>query len=95
MNTFIVRCVKDKPALFAKVLQKSMKGAGTDDDSLLRVIISRCEVDMVQIKIAFEREYKKSLGKWISVSKVEGQIYSVSVSVNIDKYTMHTCNCFL
>lgn len=63
-----VRCIKDKPAVFAKVLHKSMKGLGTDDESLLRVIISRCEVDMVQIKDAFQREYKQTLGQFIAVS---------------------------
>ena len=63
-----MRCIKDKPTVFAKVLQKSMKGLGTDDESLLRVIVSRCEVDMVQIKEAFQRDYKQSLGQWIVVS---------------------------
>jgi len=64
---FVVRCIKDKPTVFAKVLHKSMKGLGTDDESLLRVIISRCEVDMVQIKEAFQRDYKQSLAQFITV----------------------------
>lgn len=54
--------------MFAKVLHKSMKGLGTDDESLLRVIVSRCEVDMVQIKDAFQRDFKQSLGEFIVVS---------------------------
>lgn len=45
-----------------------MKGLGTDDESLLRVVISRCEVDMVQIKEAFQRDYKQTLGQFIAVS---------------------------
>lgn len=65
---FLVRCIKDKPTMFAKVLYKSMKGLGTDDESLLRVVVSRCEVDMVQIKEAFERDYKQTLGQFIRVS---------------------------
>ncbi|KAF6021017.1 hypothetical protein EB796_020664 [Bugula neritina] len=64
----IVRSVKDRPSLFAKVLYKSMKGAGTKDERLLRVIVSRCEIDMVQIKQAFQRDYKQSLADFISVS---------------------------
>ena len=63
-----MRCIKDKPSVFAKVLHKSMKGLGTDDESLLRVVISRCEVDMVQIKEAFERDYKQTLGQFIAVN---------------------------
>lgn len=34
-----------------------MKGLGTDDDRLCRVIVSRCEVDMVQIKEEFQKQY--------------------------------------
>jgi len=45
-----------------------MKGAGTKDERLLRVIVSRCEIDMVQIKQAFQRDYKQSLADFISVS---------------------------
>ena len=45
-----------------------MKGAGTDDDSLMRVVVSRAEIDMVQIKEAFQQEYGKTLASFISVS---------------------------
>ncbi|VDM04673.1 unnamed protein product [Schistocephalus solidus] len=61
----IVRCIQNKPAYFAKTLNRSMKGLGTDDKSLSRVIITRCEIDMVQIKTAFAAEYGKSLAEWI------------------------------
>ena len=45
-----------------------MKGLGTDDDTLCRVVVSRCEVDMVQIKEEFQRLYKQTLGMFIAVS---------------------------
>ena len=45
-----------------------MKGLGTDDDTLVRVVASRCEVDMVQIKEEFQKEYGKTLGSFIAVS---------------------------
>jgi len=63
-----VRFIKDPPGYFAKALYKSMKGLGTDDDALQRTVVSRCEVDMVQIKHAFQREYGKTLASFISVS---------------------------
>ena len=44
-----------------------MKGLGTDDDTLCRVVVSRCEVDMVQIKEEFQRQYKQTLGMFIAV----------------------------
>jgi len=62
----VVRCIKDKPSVFAKVLHKSMKGLGTDDNSLIRVVVSRADIDMVQIKQAFLRDYGKTLASFIS-----------------------------
>ncbi|VDO04130.1 unnamed protein product [Rodentolepis nana] len=61
----VVRSVQNKPAFFAKTLHRSMKGLGTDDESLIRVVVSRCEIDMVQIKEAFKAEYKQTLGEFI------------------------------
>ena len=68
-NLLSVRSIQNKPAFFAKTLYRSMKGLGTDNKSLMRVIVTRCEIDMVQIKEAFEAEYSKTLGKFIKVSQ--------------------------
>lgn len=61
----LVQCIRNKQAYFANVLYKSMKGLGTDDLSLQRVLISRCEIDMVQIKEHFEAAYKQTLAAFI------------------------------
>ena len=39
-----VNYVKNSPAFFAERLHNSMKGAGTDDSALVRLIVSRSEV---------------------------------------------------
>jgi len=57
----IVRAVQNKHAYFAQRLYNAMKGAGTKDDTLIRVIVSRCEVDMVQIKQEVQRQFGKTL----------------------------------
>lgn len=61
----LVMCVKDRPKYFAERVYKAMKGAGTDDDGLIRIIVSRSEIDMIEIKEAFFNLYNKSLAKMI------------------------------
>ncbi|VDI02418.1 annexin A7/11 [Mytilus galloprovincialis] len=61
----IVRVVKNRPAYFAQKLYHSMKGLGTDDRTLIRIVVTRAEVDMVQIKQEFQRLYGKSLDTFI------------------------------
>eukprot|EP00731_Ephydatia_muelleri_P012387 Em0006g1281a len=58
----IVKSVKNKTSFFAEKLYKSMKGAGTDDKTLVRVVVTRSEVDMVNIRKAFKQLYGKTLG---------------------------------
>lgn len=57
----IVECVQMAPHFFAKRLHKAMEGVGTDDASLVRIIISRAEIDLQNIKDEFEQMYNKSL----------------------------------
>ena len=45
----------------------TLQGAGTSDDTLIRVIVSRSEVDLVQIKQEFQRQYGQTLESWIQV----------------------------
>uniref|UniRef100_A0A8B9SLW7 Annexin n=1 Tax=Anas platyrhynchos TaxID=8839 RepID=A0A8B9SLW7_ANAPL len=57
----IVRSVKNKPAFFADKLYKSMKGAGTDERTLTRIMISRSEIDLLNIRAEFVDLFDKSL----------------------------------
>jgi len=57
---------RDAPAYFATRLHKAMKGGGTDDKSLIRLVVTRSERDMVQIKEVFQKLYGKSLSAWIT-----------------------------
>ena len=43
------------------------QGAGTDDRTLIRVVVTRAEVDMVQIKQEFQKMYHKTLEDFIRV----------------------------
>ena len=44
-----------------------LQGLGTNDRVLVRVMVSRCEIDMVQIKDVFYKKYHKTLGSFIKV----------------------------
>ncbi|XP_055390275.1 annexin B11 isoform X1 [Condylostylus longicornis] len=61
----ICKCVTNKAEYFASRLHKSMAGLGTNDRQLIRVIITRSEIDMKDIKVTFEKMYGKSLKSWI------------------------------
>ncbi|XP_076665990.1 annexin B9 isoform X1 [Andrena cerasifolii] len=57
----VVRCTRDKTAYFAKRLHSAMSGLGTDDTTLIRIIVARSEIDLGDIKDAYQRIYGQSL----------------------------------
>ncbi|XP_060928206.1 annexin A4 [Limanda limanda] len=61
----IVKCLRNKPAFFAEKLYKSMKGLGTTDSVLIRIVVARAEIDMLDIKAQFLKMYGKTLHSFI------------------------------
>ncbi|XP_033832058.1 annexin A4 [Periophthalmus magnuspinnatus] len=61
----IVKCMRSKPAFFAERLYKSMKGLGTTDSVLIRIMVARAEIDMLDIKAEFQKMYSKTLYSFI------------------------------
>lgn len=61
MLNFLVESVQSMSAYFAKRLFKAMEGMGTDDATLIRIIVSRSELDLGSIKREFERLYDRTL----------------------------------
>ncbi|KRF82545.1 uncharacterized protein Dvir_GJ15779, isoform B [Drosophila virilis] len=68
----IVECVQSPAAFFANRLHKAMDGAGTDDATLIRIIVSRSEIDLETIKQEFERIYNRTLLSAIVDSETSG-----------------------
>uniref|UniRef100_A0A8C6UVR7 Annexin n=1 Tax=Neogobius melanostomus TaxID=47308 RepID=A0A8C6UVR7_9GOBI len=62
----VVKCIKNTPGYFAERLYKSMKGAGTKDTTLIRIMVSRSEVDLLDIRKEYVKNYGKSLYTHIS-----------------------------
>uniref|UniRef100_A0A8C4E8N4 Annexin n=1 Tax=Dicentrarchus labrax TaxID=13489 RepID=A0A8C4E8N4_DICLA len=61
----IVKCIRNKQAFFAERLYKSMKGLGTTDSVLIRIMVARAEIDMLDIKAQFLKMYGKTLYSFI------------------------------
>jgi annexin A7/11 len=61
----ILRTAINRPESFAIRLHKSMAGLGTNDNSLIRLVVTRSEIDMEDIKDAFLRKYGKTLKSFI------------------------------
>uniref|UniRef100_A0A667YNL3 Annexin n=2 Tax=Myripristis murdjan TaxID=586833 RepID=A0A667YNL3_9TELE len=57
----VVKCARSVPTFFAEALYGSMRRAGTDDDTLMRIMVSRSEVDMLDIRACFKKLYGASL----------------------------------
>ncbi|XP_054238092.1 annexin A8-like isoform X2 [Indicator indicator] len=60
-----VKCTRNIRCYFAERLYHALKGAGTDDGTLIRVIVSRSEVDLNLIKPEFKRIAGKTLSSMI------------------------------
>lgn len=86
----ILECTTNKAEFFAKRLHKSMAGFGTNDGQLIRIIVTRCEIDLADIKVAFERLFGKSLRSWIKVNIIifngNDNCFSLVLNININLY---------
>ncbi|KAH9284415.1 Annexin B11 [Echinococcus granulosus] len=61
----IVRYAEDKNALLATWFYESMVGIGTRDKALMQLVLGRCEIDLQDVKEAYQRKYGKCLVKAI------------------------------
>lgn len=57
----VVKSIRSRPAYFAELINDSMKGMGTRDTDLIRLIVSRSEVDLADVRAEYQRIYKTSL----------------------------------
>ncbi|XP_062991230.1 annexin A3 [Elgaria multicarinata webbii] len=57
----IVKCASNTPAFFAERLNKCLKGAGTDEFTLNRILVTRSEIDLLDIRAEYKKLYGVSL----------------------------------
>ncbi|XP_035464514.1 annexin A1 [Scophthalmus maximus] len=61
----IVKCAWSKPAFFAEKLHKAMEGRGTCEKTLIRILVSRSEIDLKKIVEEYRAMYDVSLQEHI------------------------------
>jgi len=76
----IVKFVKDTGSFFAERIHDSTKGLGTDDTSLIRLVVNRSEIDLAHAMNAFQKLYGKSMADYIS-SDCSGDYRTLLVSI--------------
>uniref|UniRef100_A0A1A8V4B4 Annexin n=1 Tax=Nothobranchius furzeri TaxID=105023 RepID=A0A1A8V4B4_NOTFU len=62
----LVECFENKQLYFANRLYEAMKSKGAKEKVVTRIMVSRCEVDLMKIRTEFKRQYKKSLYQTIA-----------------------------
>ena len=68
MSLPAVAVAQNRPAFFASRLKRAMKGPGTNDKDLIRLLVSRAEIDLGNVKDEYLKMFGKPLEKDIAVS---------------------------
>ncbi|KAK2172621.1 hypothetical protein NP493_945g00004 [Ridgeia piscesae] len=76
----LVMTTLDIPTYFAYKLFDAMRGFGTKDTTLIRIVISRSEIDLANIKEAYKREFSKELSDAIK-SETSGEYKRLLVAI--------------
>uniref|UniRef100_A0A8C4ZAH1 Annexin n=1 Tax=Gadus morhua TaxID=8049 RepID=A0A8C4ZAH1_GADMO len=62
----LVECFENRQLYFASRLSEAMKGKGAKDKVVTRIIVSRCEVDLMKIRSEFKKQNGISLYHTVS-----------------------------
>jgi len=76
----IAQYIKDPITYYSEMMYNSMKGLGTDDERLIRAIVSRCEIDLQTVKERYNKLHDKTLEKRIK-SETSGDYEKVLLAL--------------
>ena len=75
----LVALLDDRPHYDAKCLRRAMKGAGTDEQTLIETLCTRTNAEIREIKAAYTELFKRDLEKDV-VSETSGHFKRLLVS---------------
>ncbi|KAJ0001892.1 hypothetical protein NQD34_001688 [Periophthalmus magnuspinnatus] len=62
----LVECFENRQLYFANRLNDAMKSKAAKEKVVTRILVSRCEVDLMKIRTEFKRQHRKSLYQTIT-----------------------------
>uniref|UniRef100_A0A8C2W8V6 Annexin n=1 Tax=Cyclopterus lumpus TaxID=8103 RepID=A0A8C2W8V6_CYCLU len=62
----LLECFENRQLYFANRLNEAMKSKGAKEKVVTRIMVSRCEVDLMKIRTEFRKQHKRSLYQTIS-----------------------------
>ncbi|XP_034038706.1 annexin A2-like [Thalassophryne amazonica] len=62
----LVECFENKQLYFANRLGEAMKSKGAKEKVVTRIMVSRCEVDLMKIRTEFKKQHRRSLYQTIT-----------------------------
>jgi len=80
----LTQYIMDPITYYSEVLFQSMKGMGTDDERLIRTVLSRCEIDLKTVKERFEKLHQKTLDKAIK-KETSGDYRKILLAIVADR----------
>ncbi|GBN18274.1 Annexin A11 [Araneus ventricosus] len=60
-----LECIDNRPAFFARQLHEALNGPGTDDKTVIRILVSRSEIDLSDIQEWYHMKYDEDLSEAI------------------------------
>ncbi|OMO60828.1 Annexin [Corchorus capsularis] len=79
----IARCAESVPKFYAKALRKAMKGLGTADTALIRIVVTRAEIDLHYIKAEYRKKFGKTLNDAVH-SETSGHYRTFLLALLVD-----------